>query len=277
MALVTTTLHFRSQQDAKRVDVVGSWDDWKGRIAMHTEGNGEWNSVCRLPAGKVSFKFVCDGVWLTTDSYDVVDDGYGGVNNQMVVPMLVEREEGEEEEKEGDECVQVGGERNGMGGSQADKREDEEESQVEDGSGEEVSGVQEDVVGHTEHDKHMEEQRDDGCTVDRKEDKVADKELTQAEGKDKTNTAEDTMNGEHTIVDKVEELEGEELEGNEFDNDKVDEGYVEDDEGICDVENKVAKAKEPAGVQNGNGKEGVGVDRERRKREERSADNCTVC
>lgn len=285
MVLVARTLQFRSQQDAKNVVVVGSWDDWHGRTVMQTEGNGEWKALCQLPPGRVSFKFVCDGVWTTAGDYDVVDDGYGGVNNQMVV-----------EEENGVGYVRVDHERNVDG---------ERRGEVLRGKGERVvdgekavDEKEEETVGKEENVVHGEEVK----VKSRETEKVVDAVEEKAESKEEENVVDngqdsgmdgkanmvnvDVLVGEvhpdaihvenkmeegHTAVDKVEEL------GTEKDVwRKVEKKQEEGSEEVGKVGMEAERDKKGTGDIRG-GEEKTDKEEICEKNEGGKDGNCTVC
>ncbi|KAI8838445.1 hypothetical protein BJ741DRAFT_601075 [Chytriomyces cf. hyalinus JEL632] len=80
------------------VVVTGSFDEWKQSVVMQ-KGDTSFTAlvVVAEEVEAIQFKFVVDGEWTTTDSYQVLDDGAGNVNNVLpiqgldaVVPALSE-------------------------------------------------------------------------------------------------------------------------------------------------------------------------------------------
>ena len=49
-----------------------------------------WLVQLSLLPGPVTFKFVTDDEWVTTSSYDVVEDGFGGENNHRTISVSPE-------------------------------------------------------------------------------------------------------------------------------------------------------------------------------------------
>lgn len=90
------TFRYRPGGDARAVTVAGTFNGWDSGKAPMTDpdGDGVWETVLDVPAGRQSYKFVVNGNdWFTDETAgDSEDDGFGGRNSVMVVgeePMRV--------------------------------------------------------------------------------------------------------------------------------------------------------------------------------------------
>jgi 1,4-alpha-glucan branching enzyme len=82
---------FRYQDtDAKRVYLVGDFNNWSPRSdpMKDPNGDGNWSLFFPLKPGTYSYKFVVDGRWVP-DPHNPVDepDGFGGLNSVVKVPV----------------------------------------------------------------------------------------------------------------------------------------------------------------------------------------------
>lgn len=69
---------------AGRVQVTGSFNDWKERIEMN-EVDGVWKTVVGLEKGRYTYKFIVDGEWCYDIRKENVKDEAGNVNNVITV------------------------------------------------------------------------------------------------------------------------------------------------------------------------------------------------
>lgn len=73
-------------QDARQVILAGSFNDWHEQKEKMKWENGAWTSVLQLPGGKITYKFIVDGKWITDPANPLKeDDGYGNINSVMFV------------------------------------------------------------------------------------------------------------------------------------------------------------------------------------------------
>jgi hypothetical protein len=88
VTLVETEIVWRTQegQDIKEAAVVGSWGGWLTLHHLEEQAPGYWSTSLNIPVGKHVFKFVIDGEWRNSGSYDIVEDSVGtGGNNLLKV------------------------------------------------------------------------------------------------------------------------------------------------------------------------------------------------
>jgi AMP-activated protein kinase-like protein len=67
--------------DAKKVEVAGSFSQWKPVAMSRAPGETRWSAVVKAPAGQHLYKLIVDGVWIRpphAPSY--VADGQGAEN-----------------------------------------------------------------------------------------------------------------------------------------------------------------------------------------------------
>jgi len=71
---------------ATSVSIRGSFDGWKSEVPLTRSSDGsDWSTAIPLPCGKVYFKFIVDGRYVTSPSEPVVNDEEGKFNNLRVV------------------------------------------------------------------------------------------------------------------------------------------------------------------------------------------------
>ncbi|KAI9339936.1 hypothetical protein BDR26DRAFT_861850 [Obelidium mucronatum] len=85
---------YKSSGTAQQVVVTGEFDNWSQSIEMKKEEDGS-TFTARVPLAasvqpgdKIMFKFVVDGVWKTSPSNPIQDDGNGNENNVFIFPHL---------------------------------------------------------------------------------------------------------------------------------------------------------------------------------------------
>jgi hypothetical protein len=91
-AAAATPFEYRCAHEASQVAVAGDWCDW-APVAMTSTAPGCWTVSVDLAPGRVAFKFVVDGAWVTSDSYETVSDGVDGLNNTVDVQVLAVKDE----------------------------------------------------------------------------------------------------------------------------------------------------------------------------------------
>lgn len=73
-------------QDAKKVILAGSFNDWHEKKQEMIRKDGYWEAVLHLPAGKHTYKFIVDGQWMTDPGNPIIeDDGFGNQNSVKFV------------------------------------------------------------------------------------------------------------------------------------------------------------------------------------------------
>ena len=71
---------------ASSVSIKGSFDGWQSEIPLtQPSPNADWSAAIPLPSGKLYFKFIVDGRYVTSPSEPVVNDDDGKFNNLRVV------------------------------------------------------------------------------------------------------------------------------------------------------------------------------------------------
>lgn len=71
---------------ATSVSIRGSFDGWKSEVPLTRSSDGsDWSTAIPLPSGKVYFKFIVEGRYVTSPSEPVVNDEEGKFNNLRVV------------------------------------------------------------------------------------------------------------------------------------------------------------------------------------------------
>ena len=77
--------------DAKRVHVVGDFNNWSLRAdpMVDKNGDGEWTLFYSLPPGTYEYKFVIDGANWVTDprNQSTAPDGFDGRNSVIRIPQ----------------------------------------------------------------------------------------------------------------------------------------------------------------------------------------------
>ncbi|MBN1960439.1 MAG: hypothetical protein JW841_05795 [Deltaproteobacteria bacterium] len=76
--------------NAKQVEIVGDFTNWKNRIALTPAENGMWVGELKVPPGRYKYMIVIDGKVLQPDpaAREVVDDGFGGKNSVLDVGSI---------------------------------------------------------------------------------------------------------------------------------------------------------------------------------------------
>lgn len=85
-----TVFRFDPPGDPAQVYLTGSHWGWAGgppgAVAMTKGADGVHAATVVLPPGEHVFKFIADGQWMHSPDAAQVDDGFGGLNNQLTVP-----------------------------------------------------------------------------------------------------------------------------------------------------------------------------------------------
>ncbi len=81
------TFLLEGHQDAERVIVAGSFNDWnEDDIELTLQDNGYWSIRLPLPAGKHYYKFIVDGKWMLDPDNPIKEyDGEGNINSVYMV------------------------------------------------------------------------------------------------------------------------------------------------------------------------------------------------
>ena len=70
--------------DATRVELAGSFSQWRAEHALHQVSPGVWVVTVPLESGVHDYSFLIDGTRWTVDPYaPAVDDGFGGAANRL--------------------------------------------------------------------------------------------------------------------------------------------------------------------------------------------------
>lgn len=70
---------------AKQVFVAGTFNDWDPRATRMSWINGGWSVQVPVPGGKVLYKFIVDGQWITDPANPIREhDGHGHINSVMM-------------------------------------------------------------------------------------------------------------------------------------------------------------------------------------------------
>ena len=86
LAAEPATLTFHSPA-ARSVCVAGSFaPGWQECRPMTRDHRGQWSAVLELAPGRYELLFLVDGEWRASPELPLVKDGFGGVNNILVVP-----------------------------------------------------------------------------------------------------------------------------------------------------------------------------------------------
>jgi len=74
-------------KEALSVTVTGSFDSWSGSIHAERQSSGYFQATVKVPWGqKISYKYIVDGVWTTTDNQPTEWDPIGNLNNVYMSP-----------------------------------------------------------------------------------------------------------------------------------------------------------------------------------------------
>lgn len=81
------TFLLKGHQDAKKVILSGSFNDWnENNLEMTKTTNGYWKYRLPLPAGKHHYKFIVDGNWILDPDNSVKEyDGEGNINSVCMI------------------------------------------------------------------------------------------------------------------------------------------------------------------------------------------------
>lgn len=76
---------FRWPREANEVFVTGTFDDWGKTVQLEKKGN-VFEKEVHLPAieGKIQYKFVVDGAWVTDSDARQESDGHNNINNVLL-------------------------------------------------------------------------------------------------------------------------------------------------------------------------------------------------
>ncbi len=82
-------LRFLAQvKDAKEVVLTGDFTDWvKDKIKLNSIGDGEWETVLKLPPGEHQYRLLVDGEWKDhSEATKRVPNPFGTENCVLTVP-----------------------------------------------------------------------------------------------------------------------------------------------------------------------------------------------
>jgi hypothetical protein len=72
-------------ENAKSVKMAGSYDGWQQPRALTSIGDGIWQKRIDLPAGRYEYQFLIDGKWQTNSDEATITNGFGDLNNILIV------------------------------------------------------------------------------------------------------------------------------------------------------------------------------------------------
>ena len=78
----TIIFKLKGYDDAKQVNVAGSFNNWNSERAIMQRQNGAWVYTTEAPEGKVSYKFIVDGRWMP-DPANPETEGTGDLTNSI--------------------------------------------------------------------------------------------------------------------------------------------------------------------------------------------------
>ncbi len=75
-------------KDAKEVVLTGDFTNWvKDKIKLNSIGDGEWETVLKLPAGEYQYRLLIDGEWKDhSEATKRVPNPFGTENCVLTVP-----------------------------------------------------------------------------------------------------------------------------------------------------------------------------------------------
>ena len=82
---ILTVFRWPRHISCKRVSLKGSFDGWRDEYSLNRTSSGDWTCTMPLPGGRVEFKFVVDGRYMTSPSEPVVGASSGTYNNIRLV------------------------------------------------------------------------------------------------------------------------------------------------------------------------------------------------
>ena len=86
MVTLPVTFTLKGYTDAKVVILAGSFNDWNEKKLQMTRTDIGWTTTLPLPGGKLTYKFIVDGKWITDPANPIIeDDGYGNKNSVKFV------------------------------------------------------------------------------------------------------------------------------------------------------------------------------------------------
>jgi 1,4-alpha-glucan branching enzyme len=71
--------------DAGTVVLYGSFDGWARAHPLAASGAGVWQVTVKMRRGRHEYKFLVDDQWKHNPELPVVDDGFSGKNNILIV------------------------------------------------------------------------------------------------------------------------------------------------------------------------------------------------
>lgn len=88
-----TRITFDPPGDPSQVLVTGSFAGWASTapaaLSMSRDAGGRFSAVTTLAPGDHQLKFIVDGTWMPDPDKALVDDGFGGFNNQIKVAPCI--------------------------------------------------------------------------------------------------------------------------------------------------------------------------------------------
>ena len=80
-------VQFRLQaNDARRVQLAGSFTEWQPRYELHENASGYWTAMVPLSEGVHDYAFLIDGERWVADPYSAqVSDGFGATNSRVTL------------------------------------------------------------------------------------------------------------------------------------------------------------------------------------------------
>lgn len=79
-----TTFTLPGFNEAKKVIVTGSFNNWNPKTYEMQKANGHWQHTLYLPPGKHTYKFIVDGAWLLDPTNPTWEDNAQGTGNSVI-------------------------------------------------------------------------------------------------------------------------------------------------------------------------------------------------
>src|SRR3989344_4678374 len=70
---------------AGSVMLYGSFDGWAQAHSLAPSAGGTWQVTLKLRRGRYEYKFLVDNRWVHNPELPVIDDGFSGKNNMLII------------------------------------------------------------------------------------------------------------------------------------------------------------------------------------------------